>query len=79
MDDSKSIKSNINGEMKLFEKFVDETVFSDDDNSDNSDYENSDDSDDSINLSEIDIGVSQENPTLYEKLNQQIQKYIMLL
>ena len=76
MDDSKSIKSNINGEMKLFEKFVDETVFSDDDNSDNSDYENSDDSDDSINLSEIDIGVSQENPTLYEKLNQQIQKYI---
>ena len=71
MDDSKSIKSNINGEMKMFEKFVDETVFSDDESP-----FISDDSDDSINLSEIDIGVSQENPTLYEKLNQQIQKYI---
>ena len=75
MDDSKSIKSNINGEMKLFEKFVDETVFSDDENSDNSDYENSDDSDDSINLSEINVEV-QENSTLYDKLNQQIRKYI---
>ena len=46
MDDSKSIKSNINSEMKLFEKFVDETVFSDDESlfPNNSDYENSDDS-----------------------------------
>lgn len=78
MDDSKSIKSNINSEMKLFEKFVDETVFSDDESlfPNNSDYENSDDSDVSINLSEIDIGVSQENSTLYDKLNQQIRKYI---
>jgi hypothetical protein len=78
MDDSKSIKSNINSEMKLFEKFVDETVFSDDESlfPNNSDYENSDDSDVSINLSEIGIGVSQENSTLYDKLNQQIRKYI---